>query len=216
MSIWGTSEDKIIIIRSNYDFSCNKVSLVPENEGYGVVIEEPASPSMPDAATKDRSHDVDIEEIPLSASEILDIEKELEVRLSKRKREEEDRAQRKAKRIYDQFQREGITLDEVIDTVAKDHGELYEKATVVLLGLEDERLKLLEAVREEVRSHTDVNLPFDYGLGDADADKSINLGDEASTEQYMVLEDLRDPEEVNTAPPRKRAKFVSPTKQSNP
>ena len=157
MSIWGTSEDKIIIIRSNYDFSCNKVSLVPENEGYGVVIEEPASPSMPDAATKDRSHDVDIEEIPSSASEILDIEKELEVRLSKRKREEEDRAQRKAKRIYDQFQREGITLDEVIDTVAKDHGELYEKATVVLLGLEDERLKLLEAVREV---HEHVHAPL--------------------------------------------------------
>ena len=172
-------------------------------------------------ATNDMMAPVSSDDIPSSPLPTdMEIEEEVGVLLSKRKRVEEDKAERKAKRIYEQLQREGLELDEVIDAVAKDHGEMHEKATVIRLGFEDEREKFISQVRE-AGAYTHEELPFDYGFDEAEDSDDMNVAiSTRETEQSVTLEGLKDTvvQAVSTAaaspPTRKKVRFVSPIKVS--
>ena len=210
MSVWGTAED--LIIMEKPFFMVSKQFYQKE-----VTVEEPESPVL----TEDRSHCVNIEEIEFPPCNYTDVEREVKELVSKRKREEEDKAEHKAKGIYEHFQREGISLEEVIDVVAKDHGELHEKATLIRLGLEDEKAKFLKSAREEARAYTSVGLHFDYGLGDSEAYDGVKEDANTDGKGYVSLANLKDSIVGETAraavvspPSRKRAKFVSPVKKN--
>ena len=209
MPVWGEAEDLIVMHKDFFgvygQFYCKEV-----------IIEEPESP----LSTIDRSHCVNIEEIHSPPPNTVDVEREVEEWVSKRKREEENKAESKAKRICQQFQREGIALEEIIDVVAKDHGELHEKATLIRLSLENEREKIVQSVCEEARAYKCVNLPFDYGLDAAEAYDGVNMKAKTGRKDYVSLADLEDsvlnetqPAPVVSPPSRKRAKFVSPVKK---
>ena len=230
--MYGGPEDLIMVETASFEQISRKASdkLIKEpgrDEGTTfhehVIVEEPTSPSCPPELSTTR---VDIEELPsspLPTSPLptdMEIEEEVGVLLSKRKRVEEDKAERKAKRIYEQLQREGLELDEVIDAVAKDHGEMHEKATVIRLGFEDEREKFISQVRE-AGAYTHEELPFDYGFDEAEDSDDMNVASSTrETEQSVTLEGLKDTvvQAVSTAaaspPTRKKVRFVSPIKVS--
>lgn len=193
-------------------------------------IEEPSSPSPPEGnpnalpikieeistTSYDKSKDMEYVELK-DASETMDdqdVEAEFEKIVNKRKIVAEEMAERKARRIHERFRREGLSLSQVVDEIAKDHGELHEKATVIRLSFEEEALKFRRTLEEEVE------LPFDYGL-DAVQTLSPPSSIFPTPSESFSLDTLQDPVtedpvrsslmKVSVSPPQCRKPFVSPT-----